>query len=212
MSKQGQVIRRTAVRTGKAVAKWEDAYSSGSYRTEWDYAQASQELVSFVATADLPRGSRALDVGCGAGREAIFLATCGYSVTGVDFSPAAIRIARQRAAAEAAKVDWQVADVLNLPLDAKSVDFINDRGCFHVIQRRHRHQFASEIARVLKPGGRMLLRGSVRSSRGGFAALTAEEIGRWFDRRRFSRGPVLPIMMIADTGTLRGNLVVLKRR
>ena len=212
MSKHRPVARGADVKKRKAVAKWEDAYSSGSYRKEWDYAQASQELVSFLATADLPRGSVVLDVGCGAGREAIFLATCGHSVIGVDFSPAAIRIARQRGTVEGVKVDWQVADALDLPLNAKSVDLVNDRGCFHVIQRRHRRQFANEIARVLKPGGRMLLRGSARSSRGGFAALTAEEIARWFDRRRFSRGPVLPIVMIADTGTLRGNLVVLKRR
>jgi hypothetical protein len=59
----------------------------------------------------------------------------------------------------------------------------------------------------------MLLRGSAASSKGGgFIAVTAEEINRWFDRRRFSGGPVLPIGMIADSGTLRGNLVVLQRR
>lgn len=197
----------------KAVAKWDDAYSSGLYRREWDYAQTSQELVSFVATADLPRGSVALDVGCGAGREAIFLAKSGFSVIGVDFSAAAIRIAQQRGIAEGVTIDWHVADVLDLPLDAKSVDFVNDRGCFHVVERRHRRRFANEMARVLKPTGRMLLRGSAAGSKGGgFIAVTAEEIDRWFDRRRFSRGPVLPMMMIADSGTLRGNLVVLQRR
>jgi ubiquinone/menaquinone biosynthesis C-methylase UbiE len=197
----------------KRVTQWDDAYSSGLYRREWDYSHTSQELIGFVATADMPRGSAALDVGCGAGREAIFLATCGYSVIGVDFSAAAIRIARQRAMAEGVTIDWHVADVLELPLDAKSVDFVNDRGCFHVVQRRHRRRFANEIARVLKPGGRMLLRGSAASRKGGgFVAVTAQEIDRWFDRRRFSRGPVLPIMMIADSGTLRGNLVVLQRR
>jgi ubiquinone/menaquinone biosynthesis C-methylase UbiE len=197
----------------KAAAKWDDAYSSGSYRKEWDYAHASQELVSFVATAGMPRGSVALDVGCGSGREAIFLATCGYSVIGVDFSAAAIRIARRRGIAEGVTIDWHVADALDLPLEAKSVDFVTDRGCFHIVQRRHRRRFAGEIARVLKPGGRMLLRGSAANSKGGgFVAVTAEEINRWFDRRRFSRGPVLPIQMVADTGTLRGNLVVLQRR
>jgi hypothetical protein len=92
------------------------------------------------------------------------------------------------------------------------VDFVNDRGCFHVIQRRHRRGFVNEIARVLKSGGRMLLRGSAASSKGGFVPVNAAEIDRWFDRRRFNRGPVLPIVMIADSGTLRGNLVVLQRR
>lgn len=197
----------------KATAKWDEAYSSGSYRKEWEYDHASQELISFVATADLPRGSVALDVGCGAGREAIFLATRKYSVIGIDFSAAAIRIARQRSTAEGVTIDWHVADVLELPLDAKSVDFVNDRGCFHIVQKRHRRRFANEIARVLKPGGRMLLRGSAKSSQGGgFVAVTDDEINRCFDRRRFSRGPILPMEMIANVGTLRGNLVVLRRR
>jgi len=197
----------------KVVAKWDDAYSSGAYRKEWDYTEASQELVAFVATAGMPPRSVALDVGCGAGREAIFLAACGYSVIGVDFSAAAIRVARQRSIAEGATIDWHVADALDLPLDAKSVDFVNDRGCFHVIQRRHRRRFANEIARVLKPGGRMLLRGSATNSQGGgFVAVTADEIKRWFDRRRFDRGPIVPITMVANVGTLGGNLVVLERR
>ena len=94
----------------KATKKWDDAYSSGAYRKEWEYDHASQELISFVATADMPRGSVTLDVGCGAGCEAIFLTTCGYSAIGVDFSATAIRIARQRGGAEGVKVDWHVAD------------------------------------------------------------------------------------------------------
>lgn len=197
----------------KAVARWEGAYSSGLYLREWDYAHPSQELVTFLATAALRRGSVVLDVGCGAGREAIFLAKCGYSVIGVDFSAAAIRIAQQRGIVEALTVDWLVSDVSNLPLAAKSVDFVNDRGCFHVIERRYRRRFANEIARVLKLGGRMLLRGAATSGKGGgFVAVSAKEIDWWFDRRRFSRGPILPIVMIADSGTLRGNLVVLQRR
>jgi ubiquinone/menaquinone biosynthesis C-methylase UbiE len=197
----------------KATTKWDEAYLSGSYRKEWEYDHASQELTSFVATADLPRGSVALDVGCGAGREAIFLAALEYSVIGIDFSAAAIRIARQRSAAEGVIVDWHVADALELPLEAKSVDFVNDRGCFHIVQKRHRRRFANEIARVLKPGGRMLLRGSAKSSQGGgFVGVTPDEINRCFDRRRFSRGPILPLEMIANVGTLRGNLVVLQRR
>jgi len=197
----------------KAAAKWDDAYSSGSYRKEWDYAYPSQELVSFVATAGMPRGGVALDVGCGSGREAVFLAKCGYSAIGVDFSSAAIHIARQLGIAEGVTIDWHVADALHLPLEAKSVDFVNDRGCFHIVQRRHRRRFVGEIARILKPGGRMLLRGSAANSKGGgFVAVTTEEIDRWFDRRRFRRGPVLPIEMIANRGTLLGSLVVLQRR
>lgn len=194
------------------AASWDDAYASGVYRSEWESSEPSQELVCWLAAANLPRGARVLDLGCGAGREAIFMAGCGLAVTGVDFSATAIEIARARARDAGVSVDWRVANVLDLPLPAHTIEFVNDRGCFHVIARRDRRRFAAEVARVLRPGGRLLLRGSNRSSRDGFVAVTAPEVDRWFDRRRFARGPILPILMMADSGSLRGNIVLLQRR
>jgi ubiquinone/menaquinone biosynthesis C-methylase UbiE len=193
---------------------WDEAYTSGMYLREWDYAEPSQELVAFLATVGLPPGSVALDVGCGSGREALFMAECGLTVTGIDFSPAAIEIAQKRTQTTGVKVDWRVASALNLPMGSGAVDFVNDRGCFHVIPRSERARFADSVARVLKPGGRMLLRGSDHDSASeeGFVAISALEVDRWFSAPRFSRGPVLPLVMLADTGTLRGNLVVLQRR
>ena len=196
----------------KTAASWDEAYASGVYRSEWESSEPSQELVCWLAAARLPRGTRVLDLGCGAGREAIFMAGCGLKVTGVDFSATAIDIARAHARDAGVTVDWRVANVLELPLAARTIDFVNDRGCFHVIARRGRRRFAAEVARVLCPGGRLLLRGSDRNSRDGFVAVTTAEVDRWFDRRRFARGPVLPILMMADSGTLRGNIVLLERR
>jgi SAM-dependent methyltransferase len=58
----------------------------------------------------LPPG-RALDVGCGTGRDACYLAGRGWQVTGVDIAPAAIARARRRAAALGVQVRWVVGDV-----------------------------------------------------------------------------------------------------
>ena len=80
----------------------------------WDERYAGAPLVwsaepnQFVARLDsLPPG-RALDLACGEGRNAIWLASLGWHVTGVDFSPVAIEKARTRTS----DVDWVVADAL----------------------------------------------------------------------------------------------------
>jgi len=71
-------------------------------------AQPNRFLVEEVA--DLVPG-RALDVACGEGRNAVWLATRGWEVTGVDFSPVGIDKARRLAAATGVEVEWTVADV-----------------------------------------------------------------------------------------------------
>ena len=87
-------------------------------RAEWDERYASTELVwsagpnQFVAAelADLPPG-RALDLGAGEGRNAIWLAGRGWQVTAVDFSAAGLAKAARLAAGRGVTVDWVNADL-----------------------------------------------------------------------------------------------------
>ncbi len=95
----------------------------------WDERYAEAELVwsagpnQFVeqALADLPPG-RALDLACGEGRNARWLAGLGWQVTAMDFSPVAIekgrRLADQLPDQPANQIDWQVGDALGTPLPA----------------------------------------------------------------------------------------------
>ena len=95
----------------------------------WDERYAATELVwsagpnQFVeqALTDLPPG-RALDLACGEGRNARWLAEQGWQVTAMDFSPVAIekgrRLAEELADDQADRIDWQVGDVLDTPLPA----------------------------------------------------------------------------------------------
>ena len=82
-------------------------------RERWDKrwagerAHASTEPSAFLVgeVAALPVG-RALDVACGAGRNAVWLARRGWQVTAVDFSEVALRAARQLAASSGVSVEW----------------------------------------------------------------------------------------------------------
>ncbi len=192
---------------------WDEAYRSQEYLQHWEYAHPSQELVAAVACGLAPGGATALDIGSGAGGEAIFLARCGLSVVAVDFSSEGLAIARRRAAAAGLQVEWRQGSALALPVDAESVDFANDRGCLHVIAGADRPRYAAEVYRVLRPGGCLLLRGSrADSAEEDFVKVDEAEIDRYFDGGKFSRGPVLPLVMLSDGGVLEGNIVLLRKR
>jgi SAM-dependent methyltransferase len=83
--------------------------------------------------AEFAQPGRVLDVGCGTGRDAVYLAQRGWSVTGVDAVPRALAAARERAAAAGVQVEWVQGDVTRLEelgLDG-GYQLVLDRGCFH---------------------------------------------------------------------------------
>lgn len=195
----------------KTQYEWNEAYITGKYQNYWGISYPSQELVAFVASLDPTQSTVAVDVGCGAGQEAIFLAKQGFSVIGIDHSEAAIKIAELQAKKAGVEVDWQVGNVLELPLVDKSVDFINDRGCFHHIPDEHRAQYAAEMARVLKSNGKILLRGCREVQNDRFIAVTAEAINHFFSSY-FTFSPVLPIELANnEQNNLPAHLVLLTR-
>ena len=87
-------------------------------RHDWDARYAGEQLVwsaepnrFLVAEVDGLTPGRALDVACGEGRNAIWLAEHGWTVTGVDFSTVALDKARRLAGARGVSVHWELADV-----------------------------------------------------------------------------------------------------
>jgi len=97
-----------------------------------------------------PSGS-VLDVGCGAGRVASLLADRGFDATGVDVSEPLVADARSRRP----DVDFQVADVRNLPFESTTFDYavFSFYGLDYVLPRAERLAALRELRRVLKPSG-----------------------------------------------------------
>ncbi|HUJ21288.1 MAG TPA: methyltransferase domain-containing protein [Bryobacteraceae bacterium] len=87
---------------------WERRYRSGERAAE-DFEFAPAPLV--METAEKLQAGRALDLACGTGRNALWLAQRGWSVTAVDGAPAAIEVLRRRASERGVGVDARVADL-----------------------------------------------------------------------------------------------------
>ena len=136
-----------------------DHYTDGTYRW-WHLSSPSPELLAALADGWLPAGGRAVDVGCGLGRETGHLARAGWQAVGVDLSGVALT----RAAAEQDGPGFLRADARRLPFGRHSLDAALDRGCFHYLLPDDRPGYAAELDRVLRPGGRLLLRASLRTA------------------------------------------------
>lgn len=194
---------------------WDRSYRDGSYLEHWDPPEVPPELVELVAelaASSQPAGATALDVGCGSGLEAVHLAEAGFRVIGVDSSRQALALAGQRAKTAGVELDLRRGSALDLPVEPASVDLALDRGCLHGIDREDRPAYAAEIARVLRPGGRLLLRGARHDDEEqGVVGIAAPELDRLFPPPRFTRRPVAPMELQARAGSLPGHRVVLTK-
>lgn len=135
--------------------------------TPWDRDRVPMPLNRLVeGTLALPAG-RALDVGCGTGRQAVYLARRGWRVTGVDLVDAALARARQRSAREGVEVDWVRGDVGKLGRQGLEPGYtlLYDIGCFHGLSDPARDGAAAGLTELAAPGATLLLLGFSRGRR-----------------------------------------------
>jgi len=184
-----------------AEMDWDARYVSGD--VPWDSGHPSTELRRVVeATNELPRG-RLLELGCGTGTNAVYLARQGFEVTAVDGSREAIERAEARLAAESAggatlPVGFHVADVTALPAalgtgDNEPFDVLFDRGCYHCARMGNLAGFQAMLERVTRPGTLfLLLAGNAKETREGQGPPTVSEeelraeLGGMFELLRIS--------------------------
>ena len=129
-------------------------------RRTWDERHATREIESEAANptliaevGELPRGT-ALDLACGAGTNALWLARHGWEVTGLDWSGVALGKARDRAAAEGVRTRWVEADLLEWQPD-RVFDLV-------VVLYLHlapaeRGQIYRAAAEAVAPGGHLIV-------------------------------------------------------
>jgi SAM-dependent methyltransferase len=136
-----------------------DEYTDETYRW-WHLTAPSPELLEAVADRWIRPPARVLDLGCGLGAEVGHLAKVGFEATGIDASLVAI----DRAQTAWPSARFVVGDVRHLPFEADAFDVLLDRGCLHYLPPVDRGGYEHEAWRVLRPGGRMLLRACLTSA------------------------------------------------
>ena len=122
----------------------------------WDTGVSPPELFEFIERHE---PGRAIDIGCGTGTNVITLARAGWLVTGVDFAPRPIKIARQKVRQEGVQVELFIKDATHLDGIHGPFDLAFDLGCFHGILREKRTDYLSELDRILAPDGFWLMYG-----------------------------------------------------
>ena len=120
--------------------EWDERYRQG--RTMPDEPAAL--LVENLSL--LPKGGKALDIAMGTGRNALYLASLGFRVTGIDLSAVAVEKCRQKAERLGLPIEALVADLEHYPLPTEEYALIVN---FYYFQR----SLAPQIAAALKPGG-----------------------------------------------------------
>lgn len=118
----------------------------------WDSGISPPELLEFIANHP---AARAIDIGCGTGTNVLTLAQRGWQVTGIDFIPRAIQIAKRKT--QNVKVELQVNDAAKLTGIHGPFDLALDMGCFHGIENKT--DYLTQLSRVLAPGGFWLMYG-----------------------------------------------------
>lgn len=148
-----------------------DSFESAYVGTPpWDIGRPQPAIVR-LAEAGQIIGS-VLDVGCGTGENALYLAEHGFTVTGIDGAPSAIRKAQAKAQQRRLAARFQLADALDLPVPEQPFDTVIDSGLFHVFSDEERGRFRDSLGRVVRPGGTYFL-----------MCFSDQEPGDWGPRR-----------------------------
>jgi 2-polyprenyl-3-methyl-5-hydroxy-6-metoxy-1,4-benzoquinol methylase len=147
----------------------QDQRSGPSRRAHWDERHAAREPIeSFEPDPTLIdeigslRPGRALDLGAGDGRNAIWLASQGWHVTAVDFSQVALDRGRALARARGVRVEWQLADLLEWTPGAGRFDLVT-LFFIHLPPHERRDVYA-RVAAAVAPGGTLLIVGHDRTN------------------------------------------------
>ena len=131
--------------------RWEERYRNGSI--PWDLGRPDSNLTNMVAERPIYR-CKALEIGCGTGSNAVWLAQQNFQVTATDVSVLAIKEAKKRASDSRVKCRFVVADFLNDKIPDAPFGFVFDRGCFHSFDSdKERKKFAKNVAFCLEDDG-----------------------------------------------------------
>ena len=130
---------------------YKERYESGD--TPWDVGRADFNLIDVVTQKPIP-SCKVLEIGCGTGDNAIWLARNGFEVMGTDTSEIALAKTKEKASKANVQCDFRHVDFLKSTIEGAPFGFVFDRGCFHSFSSEDdRRRFAQNVAAHLKEAG-----------------------------------------------------------
>lgn len=131
---------------------WENFYSDRQKKVPFFQIKGPDEnLVEYFSGKIFPK--RVLELGCGPGRNAIFMAKQGCQVEAVDIAENAIEWAKERAQEEKVEISFDCSSVFDYPYEEHAYDFVYDSGLFHHLAPHRRLTYIDMIKRALKKEG-----------------------------------------------------------
>jgi ubiquinone/menaquinone biosynthesis C-methylase UbiE len=143
------VKRQVAAHWGRRAAHFDEDFGHSIHTPE---ERAAWDRVFALAVGGR-QGLDALDIGCGTGFLSLELAARGHRVTGIDFAPAMLALAKKKAVEAGAAIRFEEADAENLPFAPASFDLVITRHVLWTLP--HPEAAIDEWIRVLRPGGRL---------------------------------------------------------
>jgi SAM-dependent methyltransferase len=123
--------------------RFKQRYKSGD--TPWDISKPDFNLIQIVAATPI-NPCKALEIGCGTGDNALWLAQQNFHVVGIDASEVAIEKANSKAGEANVKCNFIVADMITSRIEGAPFGFAFDRGCFHTLgSDQERRRFAEIV-------------------------------------------------------------------
>ncbi|MEV5378349.1 class I SAM-dependent methyltransferase [Streptomyces nondiastaticus] len=144
--------------TGDGKDFWDRFYADRSRQVPFFAAKPDENLAAYLDQGLIAPG-RALDLGCGPGRNALYLASHGFEVDAVDLSPVAVAWAEDRAREAGVDVRFLCGDAFALAATDLSgpYDLVVDSGCLHHLPPHRRVSYLDLLDRLLTPGGHLAL-------------------------------------------------------
>ena len=132
---------------------WDSSYHGGP--APWDVGRPQPPIVRLGSTGRI--SGAVLDAGCGTGENALYVASLGQPVLGVDVAETAVVMARRKATDRGIEAEFIVADALHLERLGRTLDTVLDVGLFHTFDRDERPEYVASLASVTKLGGTLYL-------------------------------------------------------
>jgi cyclopropane fatty-acyl-phospholipid synthase-like methyltransferase len=134
------------------IERFEQAYKE---QPPWDIPGPQPDVVGLEEAGAIR--DPVLDAGCGTGENALFLASRGHRVLGVDYVAAAVERARAKAEERGVSAKFEVGSALELARLGQTFETVIDCGLFHTFDDEERRQYVVALGAAVRPGGRCFI-------------------------------------------------------